>query len=186
MEVRSTSSAWMRRMRAPIEWKVPIQGIAGSGSTNPAIRAFISRAALLVKVTARISWPLALLVRSICAILVVRTRVLPVPAPASTSRGPSVDSTAWRCSSLRPTKYVACWLLNWLVIAPAAGRARGWSAPDINSLSNTARRCGRSSAALTNLDLFSCEYRDGGPQCIERGGVTDPSCERHGTVACPA
>ena len=32
----------------------------------------------------------------------VSTRVLPVPAPASTSTGPSSVSTASRCSALRP------------------------------------------------------------------------------------
>ena len=62
-------------------------------STMPPIsapmRSFISRAALLVKVTARI-WPgHALPVARICARRVVSTRVLPVPAPARTRRGPS-------------------------------------------------------------------------------------------------
>ena len=37
-----------------------------------------------------------------CASRVVSTRVLPVPAPASTSTGPSVASTASRCSGLSP------------------------------------------------------------------------------------
>ena len=37
---------------------------------------------------------------------VVSTRVLPVPAPASTSTGPSVVSTAWRCSGLRPFEII--------------------------------------------------------------------------------
>ena len=40
-------------------------------------------------------------VARICAIRVVRTRVLPVPAPASTRTGPSRVSTASRCSGLR-------------------------------------------------------------------------------------
>ena len=35
-----------------------------------------------------------------CASRVVSTRVLPVPAPASTSTGPSTASTARRCASL--------------------------------------------------------------------------------------
>src|SRR4051794_16120226 len=38
---------------------------------------------------------------------VVSTRVLPVPAPASTRTGPSRVSTAWRCSGLRPCRYGA-------------------------------------------------------------------------------
>ena len=33
-----------------------------------------------------------------------RTRVLPVPAPASTNTGPSSVSTASRCSGLRPSR----------------------------------------------------------------------------------
>ena len=60
---------------------------SGRPSGRPAL--FISRAALLVKVTARISEGLARPRLRICAIRVVSTRVLPVPAPASTSTGPS-------------------------------------------------------------------------------------------------
>ena len=52
-------------------------------------RSFISRAALLVKVTARISHGRARPVARMWAMRVVSTRVLPVPAPASTSTGPS-------------------------------------------------------------------------------------------------
>ena len=40
----------------------------------------------------------------IWAMRVVSTRVLPVPAPASTSTGPSVVSTASRCSGFRPLR----------------------------------------------------------------------------------
>ncbi len=88
-----------------MEWKVPSQVMP---STTPPMRwpmrSFISRAALLVKVTASIWLGQALLVARIWASRVVSTRVLPVPAPASTSRGPSVDSTASRCSGFRPLK----------------------------------------------------------------------------------
>ncbi len=38
---------------------------------------------------------------------VVITRVLPVPAPASTSSGPSVVSTASRCAGFRPATMAA-------------------------------------------------------------------------------
>ena len=51
-----TISAWRRRIFTPIEWKVPSHGMPST--TPPTIsptRCFISRAALLVKVTARIS-----------------------------------------------------------------------------------------------------------------------------------
>src|SRR5580692_6796232 len=49
----------------------------------------------------------------------VSTRVLPVPAPASTSTGPSSVSTASRCSGLRPARYGA----------PAAACARAAMPP---------------------------------------------------------
>ena len=64
--------------------------------TRSPTRCFISRAALLVKVTARISLGRAVPVLSKCAIRVVSARVLPVPAPASTRTGPSKASTAAR------------------------------------------------------------------------------------------
>ena len=50
---------------------------------------------------------------------VVSTRVLPVPAPASTSSGPPSWTTAWRCSSFSPSRW---------------------------ALGTTARRCGCGSA----------------------------------------
>ncbi len=59
-------------------------------------RSFISRAALLVKVTAkiRLGWmPLWIS----AAMRKVMTRVLPVPAPASTRSGPESVVTAARC-----------------------------------------------------------------------------------------
>jgi hypothetical protein len=74
-------------MLPPIEWKVPSHGMPSTAwpSIWPS-RSFISRAALLVKVTERISRPRAALAR-MWAMRVVSTRVLPVPAPASTSTG---------------------------------------------------------------------------------------------------
>ena len=53
--LKPTSSACMRKILAPIEWKVPSHGMACSDPANVATRSRISRAALLVKVTARIS-----------------------------------------------------------------------------------------------------------------------------------
>jgi hypothetical protein len=64
-------------------------------------RSRISRAALLVKVTASTCPGQARPVISRWAKRVVSTRVLPVPAPASTSKGPSRVSTASRCSGFR-------------------------------------------------------------------------------------
>ena len=67
-------------------------------------RSFISRAALLVKVTARIWLGQALRVAIRWARRAVSAAVLPVPAPASTSTGPSVVSTASRCGGFRPAR----------------------------------------------------------------------------------
>jgi hypothetical protein len=102
---RFTSSACRRRILVPMAWKVPSQGMpSATGPISAATRSFISRAALLVKVTARMSKGRARPVAIRWAIRVVSTRVLPVPAPARTSTGPSVASTAWRCSGLRPAR----------------------------------------------------------------------------------
>ncbi len=72
-----------------MEWKVPSHCIP---STTPPIsapmRSFISRAALLVKVTANICPGQARRVANMCASRVVSTRVLPVPAPAKHQHRP--------------------------------------------------------------------------------------------------
>ena len=60
------------------------------------------------------------------AMRVVSTRVLPVPAPASTSTGPSSVSTASRCSGLRPSRYGAA-ALRARTRRDAAGGGRGSS-----------------------------------------------------------
>ncbi len=84
-------------MRTDSEWKVPSQGMPSmTPPTRWPTRVFISRAALLVKVTARISLGRARPVCSRCAMRAVSALVLPVPAPASTSTGPSSASTAER------------------------------------------------------------------------------------------
>ena len=101
LDFRPTASAWMRRMRAPTEWNVPIHRLSTGRFRTASTRAFISRAALLVKVTAKTSWGLALPLNNRCARRVVSTRVLPVPAPANTNTGPSIASTAWRWASFR-------------------------------------------------------------------------------------
>ena len=73
-----------------VEGAEPGHALGHRSRPGRAMRSFISRAALLVKVTARIScgraWPVA----RMWAMRVVSTRVLPVPAPASTSTGPSM------------------------------------------------------------------------------------------------
>src|SRR5690606_17036481 len=71
-------------------------------------RSRISPAALLVKVTAKIrsaGTPSASISRAIRA---VSTRVLPEPAPASTSIGPWTCSTARRCAGLSGVAVSTC------------------------------------------------------------------------------
>ena len=105
LDFNPTSSAWRRSSLTQSAWKVPSHGIP---STAPPIsaptRSRISRAALLVKVTARISLGCALPVASRCAMRAVSALVLPVPAPASTSTAPSVVSTACRCAGFSPSR----------------------------------------------------------------------------------
>ena len=97
------TSAWRRSSFAPMLWKVPSHGIPSTADPTIApTRSRISRAALLVKVTARISDGHAWRVYNICAIRAVSAAVLPVPAPASRSTGPSVVSTASRCGGFNP------------------------------------------------------------------------------------
>ena len=101
-----TSSAWRRSSFTQTAWNVPSHGMPSTVSPSRLpTRFFISRAALLVKVTASISFGLACPVFSRCAIRVVRARVLPVPAPASIRTGPSIVSTASRCAGFRPSRY---------------------------------------------------------------------------------
>jgi len=47
------SSAWRRRIRLPIEWKVPAHKSDVSCGTRSRTRSIISRAALLVKVSSK-------------------------------------------------------------------------------------------------------------------------------------
>ncbi len=90
-----------------VEGAQPGHALDRSPSMRPT-RFFISRAALLVKVTARISFGRAVPVFSRCAIRVVSALVLPVPAPASISTGPSSASTAARCAgSAHPDRAAA-------------------------------------------------------------------------------
>ncbi len=86
--------ASLRRIFSPSEWNVAIVTLPASSPlpcafSSACARSRISRAALLVKVIATInegSTPCSIR----CAIFAVMTRVLPLPAPASTSSGPFV------------------------------------------------------------------------------------------------
>src|SRR5215471_5254815 len=73
--------------------------------TSESTRLAISDAALLVNVTARIESGCTPTPSIKCAIRYVMTRVLPLPAPARISTGPSVVSTASRCCGFSLDRY---------------------------------------------------------------------------------
>src|SRR5687768_4378044 len=89
-------------MRTQAAWNVETHILAATGPTRVATRCFISSAALLVKVMARI-WK----GDSRCSLMSqamrwVSTLVLPEPAPATMSRGPPGWVTASRWTGLSP------------------------------------------------------------------------------------
>src|SRR5919206_2387504 len=92
-------------MRPQAAWKVRIQMARAFGPTAASIRSRISPAALFVNVIARISFGSTPHAASRCATRYVSTRVLPEPAPATTSSGPSVVTTASRCAGFRSARY---------------------------------------------------------------------------------
>ncbi len=95
-----------RRIRTQSEWKVEISGCLGNFfPRSTADRSFISSAALLVKVTARMRSG-AMRWRISSAMRKVTTRVLPVPAPARTSSGPESVLTASFCGGLRSMAWI--------------------------------------------------------------------------------
>src|SRR4051794_26863967 len=94
-------------MRPQAEWKVMIHAPRAAGPSIVSTRSRISPAALFVNVIARISFARAPAAPSRCAIRWVSTRVLPEPAPAITSSGPSVVVTASRWAGFRPARYVS-------------------------------------------------------------------------------
>src|SRR5207248_1482973 len=101
LRVRPRASASRRRIRAPAAWNVATHNRCASGPTSFSTRWRSSPAALFVNVTARISGARARRSRSRCAIRCVSTRVLPEPAPARMSKGPSPWRTASSCGGLR-------------------------------------------------------------------------------------
>ena len=88
-------------MRTHMAWKVHTHMPRVPLGMSAARRSRISAAALLVNVMARTCQGLTPKSPSICAMRKVKTRVLPEPAPASTSSGPSVVRTASRWAGLR-------------------------------------------------------------------------------------
>jgi len=91
-------------MRTQAEWNVETHMMRARPPTSSSTRSFISAAALLVKVIARMlpGWALRWLINQ--AMRRVRTRVLPEPAPATTSSGAPSWTTAARWGSLRPSR----------------------------------------------------------------------------------
>ena len=86
-----------RSQRCAMPWKVPIHSAAPGTPSSDSMRARISPAALLVNVTARMLCGEAFSACTHHTTRWVSTRVLPLPAPASTSKGPSQYSTAAFC-----------------------------------------------------------------------------------------
>ncbi len=130
VEGNSASRWWARSRRLQRPWKVPTHMPRVLMGSMAEMRVSISRAALLVKVTARMPCGLALCVATRKAMRVVRTRVLPLPAPAriSAERPSSVTASCW--CGLRPSRRVPrCmapfyWLLVYRLPAARSGRVR--------------------------------------------------------------
>src|SRR5206468_3313381 len=94
-----------RRIRTHAEWNVAISGARiPTGATSSSTRRAISPAALLVNVTARTFFGCTPRTPRSQAIRCAMTRVLPLPAPASTRRGPSPAVTASRCGGFRSAR----------------------------------------------------------------------------------
>ena len=97
--------ACARSMRTQAEWKVAMSGgRIPAASTRSSTRRRISSAALLVKVTARRLRGCTPSTPRSQAIRWAITRVLPLPAPASTRTGPRVAVTASRWAGLRGSR----------------------------------------------------------------------------------
>src|SRR4051812_38411776 len=88
-------------MRLHRPWKVPIHMPRGFAGSMAVMRVSISRAALLVKVTASTWAGVTRPPLTSQAMRVVSTRVLPLPAPARMSACSSGRVTAASCSGLR-------------------------------------------------------------------------------------
>src|SRR5439155_19578411 len=112
----------------------------------------ISPPALFVNVIARISFGLTPQAAIRCATRCVRTRVLPEPAPAITSSGPSVCRTASRWAGFRPARYRSG------EAAAIASMLAGYLAAD----QSRARQLGEPAAVERDTDEGGRRGRDGG------------------------
>ena len=92
-------------MRPHAAWKVIIHMRLRDVAEDALERLRISPAALFVNVIARISFGFTPQAAIRCAMRCVSTRVLPEPAPATTSSGPSVARTASRWAGFRSARY---------------------------------------------------------------------------------
>src|ERR1035437_6551834 len=103
---RASGSPSRRSMRTQNEWNVLRSGAESSGtsSSSATTRSRISRAALLVKVTASTADGGTCREVMMWAMRCVMTRVFPLPAPARISKGPSIWFTASRCCALSPLR----------------------------------------------------------------------------------
>src|SRR5712664_2543464 len=91
-----------RRIRTHAAWNVAMSGARmPPGARRSSTRRAISPAALFVKVTARTCLGCTPRTPRSQAIRCAMTRVLPLPAPASTRSGPSPAFTASRCGGFR-------------------------------------------------------------------------------------
>src|ERR1051325_5014888 len=118
---------YWRRMRTQSEWNVQMVGRSGFSSfpaprsaprvlgTSSLTRSSISRAALLVKVTARM-FPGAMPRAIMCAMRKVITRVLPVPAPARIRTGPLIVAAASRCWRLSVVRFTIARGVYWVTL----------------------------------------------------------------------
>src|SRR5712692_5303014 len=125
-----TGDARARRMRTQVEWNVAMSGgRIPAGRTRSSTRRRISPAALLVKVTASTWRGWTPSTPRSHAIRWAMTRVLPLPAPASTSTGPLVAWTACCWAGLSEARTVSgatagCDMDMYDITAPAPPGAR--------------------------------------------------------------
>src|SRR5439155_17045267 len=139
-------------MRPHAAWKVRIQIRRAVSPSRASSRDRISPAALFVKVIARISFGLIPQAEIRCATRYVRTRVLPEPAPAITSSGPSVCRTASRWAGFRSARYRSG------EATAIASMLAGYLAAD----QSRARQLGEPAAVERDTDEGGRRGRDGG------------------------
>ena len=145
------SAPWRVSMSEQSRWKVQMVRSSWSSGSIACSRARISPAALRVKVTARMFLAGTPRSSTMWAIRWVMTLVLPLPGPATISRGPEMALTAPSWSSFRPSR--GSTVLSsfsppvWFpVVPPVSGPGRAswvrtqWSPPGSACFSSHPRR----------------------------------------------